>query len=296
MSLLFSIVVPTYNRAHLLPSTIATVLDQEYKNFELLIVDDGSTDNTAEVVKNIIAGSPARISYIYQVNSERSVARNNGLKMASGDYVLFFDSDDALYSDHLQVAYDYILSHNRPEFLHLRYHVKNRDGRTTSTAPVFEGFPNLQLINGNFLSCNGVFVRKDIALQNQFNEDRRLSAMEDWELWLRISASYPLHYINKITSCIFNHDDRSVLMIKEESLKTSAELIIEYVVNNPKVMQYFKGHIHKFKASCYSYVSLHLALTRRFKKESFYYLMRALRQQPSFIFQRRFLAIIKHLL
>ena len=295
MSLLFSIVIPTYNRAHLLPSTIATVLEQKYMNFELLVVDDGSTDNTAEVVKAIIANSAAKISYIYQINSERSVARNNGLKRAKGDYVLFFDSDDALYPNHLQVAYDYILAHRQPEFLHLRYDVKNSKGQVTSEGPVFQNFPNLQLIKGNFLSCNGVFVRRDICLVHFFNEDRRLSAMEDWELWLRLSAEYPLHYVNTITSSIFNHDDRSVVMIKKEALIGSVELIIQCVVNNSTVTHYFKGYIHKFKASCYSYVSLHLALTGRYRKEALRFLMRSLRQQPAFILQRRFWAIIKHL-
>lgn len=295
MSLLFSIVIPTYNRAHLLPTTIDTVLKQSYGNFELIVVDDGSADNTAEVVKEIIAANPAKISYMYQANSERSVARNNGLRKASGDYVLFFDSDDTLYPNHLQVAYDYILAHNRPEFLHLGYDIKNSKGEVISERPVHHDFPNKKLITGNFLSCNGVFVRRDIALTHLFNEDRRLSAMEDWELWLRLCAEYPLHYVNTITSSVFNHDDRSVIVIKKEALIGSAELIIRYVTNNVKVTQYFKGDIRKFKASCYSYVSLHLGLSGLYKKDSFIYLMRSLRQWPGLIFQRRFLAIIRRL-
>lgn len=100
-SLLFSIIVPTYNRAHFLGRTIASVLNQTYVNWELLIVDDGSTDNTKDLVLGY-SDADRRIKYIYQENKRVSAARNNGLQNAQGDYLCFLDSDDEFKPDHLQ--------------------------------------------------------------------------------------------------------------------------------------------------------------------------------------------------
>jgi glycosyltransferase involved in cell wall biosynthesis len=291
----FSIVIPTYNRAHLLEKTIRTVADQQFKDFELIVVDDGSTDHTETIVRGLIASLSIPIHYIRQINSERAVARNNGLKQAIGEYVLFFDSDDTLYVDHLRVAKDYIEAHDQPEFLHLRYDLKNKDEKVTQLGPEFKSPPNKHLIRGNFLSCNGVFVRRDIALKNQFNEDRRLSAMEDWELWLRLASQYTLHYVNTVTSSIINHDERSVVMTQETVLVNRVKLLMTYVKTNPQVMSYYKKDLRKFEASCLSYIALHLSLTGRYKGATIKYLVLCIFKFPATLFQRRFFATLKHL-
>lgn len=296
MNILFSIVIPTYNRAHLLEKTIDTVLDQFYKNFELIIVDDGSTDNTETVIKKIITEKKEfKITYFKQKNSERAAARNNGLKQAGGDYVLFFDSDDTLYSDHLEVAKNNILEKKMPEFIHLRYDIKNEQGQITKEGPVYDYPPNKELIFGNFLSCNGIFIRKDIALENPFNEDRKLSAMEDWELWLRLCSKYPLHYINTITSSIIDHNERSVVLTSKEPLINRGEAIIKYILDNKSIVAYYKSDISKFKSSCHSYIALHLSLTGNYKKETLKYLLSSFFEWPASLFHRRFFATIKHL-
>ena len=87
----FSVVIPTYNRANMISGAIQSVLEQTFKNFELIIIDDGSTDQTAHVIAGF---SDERIKYNYQQNTERSQARNNGIKIASGRYICFLDSDD----------------------------------------------------------------------------------------------------------------------------------------------------------------------------------------------------------
>lgn len=295
MNPFFSIIIPTYNRGHLLKKTVETVLSQSFPDFELLVVDDGSTDNTNEVMNDIIATSKASIRYIKQVNNERAAARNNGLKHASGSYVLFFDSDDTLYNNHLQVAHDYIIKNNQPEFIHLRYDVKNEAGQITEEGPVFTAPPNKQLIKGNFLSCNGVFLRKDIALANRFNENRKLSAMEDWELWLRLGALFPIHYVNTITSSIINHDERSVVITKKEALVERADLLVSLITGNPTVMNYYKAGIRCFRSSCYSYVALHLSLTGKYKRATLRYLIKSVFYWPASVFNRRFFATIKRL-
>ena len=86
-----SVIIPTYNCAHFLPDAIQSVLDQSFQDFELIVVDDGSTDNTEEVVRSF---SDTRLTYIRQVHQERSAARNTGIQASGGEYVTFLDSDD----------------------------------------------------------------------------------------------------------------------------------------------------------------------------------------------------------
>src|SRR5687767_11931504 len=93
-TIFFSVVIPTYNRADQISDTIRSFLDQNYNRFEIIVVDDGGSDNTREVVT---AFKDQRISYHYKENGERAAARNYGAALAKGDYVTFYDSDDAVY-------------------------------------------------------------------------------------------------------------------------------------------------------------------------------------------------------
>lgn len=95
-----SVVIPTYNRAHLVGRAIQSVLNQTYQDFEIIVVDDGSTDNTEEVVKSF---NDPRIRYIrHDQNRGGSAARNTGIKMARGEYIAFQDSDDEWLPEKLE--------------------------------------------------------------------------------------------------------------------------------------------------------------------------------------------------
>ncbi len=96
---LVSVVIPSYNRAHAIAASIQSVLSQTYENIELIIVDDGSKDNTKAVIEGV--GDP-RIRYVYQENAGACAARNHGARLAKGDYVAFHDSDDTWYPDKLE--------------------------------------------------------------------------------------------------------------------------------------------------------------------------------------------------
>lgn len=297
MSVLFSIIIPTFNRGYLLENAIQSVLKQTYPHFEIIVVDDGSTDNTKELIQTIIAAnSTKQISYWHKNNAERGAARNFGLIKAKGDYVIFFDSDDTFYSNHLEVAAKFIGTKPGVEIFHMRYDIKDNANKIISEGPVYESPPNKELITGNFLSCNGVVVRKEIALENKFNEDRDLSAAEDWELWLRLSVKYPIHYINTITSTIYNHNDRSVFEVNKAGLIKRMELLLKYVGENDSIMNAYPNSKQKLQASCYSYVSLHLALTKKYRTISLRYLLKTLSIKPTFIFEKRFFGILKHLI
>jgi glycosyltransferase involved in cell wall biosynthesis len=92
----FSIVVPSYNYAHYLPRAINSVMAQEGNDYEIVVIDDGSTDDTACVVKNMQAPVHGPIRYVYQTNSGLSATRNRGIREAGGRFILFLDADDAL--------------------------------------------------------------------------------------------------------------------------------------------------------------------------------------------------------
>ena len=105
----FSIIIPTYNRAHLIVATINTVLAQTFTDYELLIIDDGSTDNTTAIITTL--NSP-KINYIKTENYGVAHARNTGIKAAKGQYIGFLDSDDSMETHHLHTAYDNIQHYN----------------------------------------------------------------------------------------------------------------------------------------------------------------------------------------
>ena len=115
----FSIILNTYNRASFLPKAINSVISQLYKEFELIIVDDGSTDNTAEIIGTY---NDNRIKYFFIQNSERGFARNFGIKKAEGKYIAFLDSDDYFKENHLSAAFFFIEQNNNPVIFFQRYY------------------------------------------------------------------------------------------------------------------------------------------------------------------------------
>ncbi len=286
----FSIIIPTYNRANFIAKTINSVLNQTFTNFELIVVDDGSTDNTEEVVKNI---KDHRIKYYKKKNEERAVARNFGAKKASGEYITFLDSDDLFYENHLYEANKYIIN-NKIDVLFQAYEIITE---TTKRKMSFanKSINNLLIKEGNIISCHGMFLKNNVATTNMFNEDIHLTASEDYELWLRIALEYKIYHNPIITSCLVNHTNRSVSLINKDALIKRKELFLKYTLQNPEVANFIGSKKNKFIANTYSYIALHLVLAK-YKKEGLKYFLQTIKQCPKSLFSRRSLAIIKHLL
>ena len=293
MDVKFSIIIPTYNRAHTIAQAINSILGQVYANFEIIVVDDGGIDNTKEVIEKI---SAPNLLYFKKENGERGAARNYGTQKATGDYITFLDSDDLFYSNHLTEAYKVINEMNSPEVFRLGFEIKDSKGTTNAVYSNYKSPVNAELIKGNILGCCGVFLRNDIALSNLFNEDRILSACEDWELWLRIASKYPIHAINLVTASMINHEGRSVLDADYRKLIARFDAFLKYVLNDKGITDYYKGKIVVLKSSCYTYVALHIALTGKHKFVALKYLYKGIAEYPGGIFSRRFLAVMKHIL
>jgi glycosyltransferase involved in cell wall biosynthesis len=205
----FSIVIPVYNRAHIIAETIESILNQTFIDFEIIIVDDGSVDNTASVVQKL-KEKDNRISYYYQKNAERSVARNNGFNQSKGKFVCFLDSDDKFEPSHLHEVQEYLNNINLSKCLvftnqKILDELKNEiiiSNQICNSSDYKIFFLENSIIPGR------VFISRDILNEYQF--DPIINIVEDTDLWFRISCNYPVHYI-PIYSCLYRwHDDNSV--------------------------------------------------------------------------------------
>lgn len=285
----FSVIIPTYNRALLIIHTVASVLEQQFTDFEIIVVDDGSTDDTEDVIKRL---HHQKLRYFKQSNAERGAARNFGIKQALGNYITFCDSDDVLYTDYLQNAYETIKSNNHPEWMHVAYEIKKSSGSKIKMNNLENHFIR-KLAKGNPLSCMGVFVKREILLGNLFQENRYLAGSEDWELWLRLSSKYPIVFDNRISAALLVHDDRSVVHTTELKLQLRKYLSIGYAFDDESVQKCYGKYRKMMAAHFDTYIALHLVLGR--KKGALKYILKAIIQYPLVIFDRRALAIFKHL-
>jgi glycosyltransferase involved in cell wall biosynthesis len=288
---LFSIVIPTYNREHIILNTIRSAINQTYPDFEIIVVDDGSLDETEKVVKSL---SHPALHYYKKENAERGAARNFGIDKAKGDFLTFLDSDDILYPDFLKNAHDVVIKYNLPPFFHLAYEIKTKGNKVLHQMNYIKS-DNIDFIKrGNYLSCIGVFMRKDIASQFRFNEDIRLSGSEDWELWIRLIAHYGIKTDNRISACLIQHAGRSVNTVDEKKLLIRKNLSLYYAFRDQTVREKFGHSLKKIESYFLTYISLHLVLAGE-KNRSLIYLKRAISKNPFIIIERRIGAIIKYL-
>lgn len=288
----FSIVIPTYNRAHLISKTLDSVLAQDFQDFEIIIVDDGSTDATELVVQPYLN---ERVHYYKKTNEERAVARNFGTKKAQGEYICWFDSDDIMKPIHLSHAYHLIQTNKEANVLVLSHYISNPDLDIIETVTIPNN-PNKIIYKGNIFSCNAVFVKKETALFNQFNEIRALSVSEDYELWLRLASQYNIISSPIPTSYIIQHEERSVNTMKDNTKLINRFSIFLNIINqNPQVVRFLGSKYAYFKMKNYLILSADLAYFG-FKKDAIRFLFKAIKETPFALINKSFWASLKHIL
>ena len=287
----FSVIVPSYNRADVITPTLEAILQQEDADLELIVVDDGSHDNTEEVVARL---RDPRIRYFRKANGERGAARNYGAQQARGRYLNFFDSDDEMYPNHLRVVREFVAVAGEVEVLHTGYEVIDSAGRVVHEFCDFPPLTNELLLHDNPMACNTVFVRRDVALANPFEENRVLASAEDWELWLRLASQYPFHGIRSKTFCLREHDGRSLNTIAPAAVVARDELFGALVQRNAAFARRFPNKIGAFVADRYTFITLTLALSKQHRAATLRYLWKAVQQDPTVLWRRRFLASVKH--
>lgn len=211
----FSIIIPTYNRATLIGKAIDSVLQQSFADWELLIIDDGSTDNTKEVVTKY---ADIRIKYIYQQNAERCAARNNGIAQSTGRYITFLDSDDYYMPQRLMLLHAELKQRNLPQgFFYTGLQLHDIDtGRIEEREVALTAINRYDRVALGMIHSQQVVATKDVFEDNLYNTS--LTVGEDMELWLRIAAKHDIQPIHgQCTIVVVEHGDRSINIQKSNS-------------------------------------------------------------------------------
>jgi len=192
-----SVIIPTYNREKTILRALQSVLDQTYTNIEVLVIDDGSTDSTEEIVNSI---SDERVRYIVlEKNGGPSNARNVGVQMASGEWIAFQDSDDCWHKDKLEVQMAYAKEHPEYEMVYCMYNAFVYNGEqflapTKTTDVIMEGNLSKTLLGRNVIGAPTILVKRS-AFLNAGGFDTSYKALEDWEFVLRFAHDYLIGYI-----------------------------------------------------------------------------------------------------
>jgi len=200
---LISIIMPAYNAERYIAESIGSVLSQTYQNWELIIVDDGSTDKTADVVLNR-SSSDSRIKYIFEENKGVAAARNTGIKRSSGDLIAFLDSDDLWLEEKLELQVRIMEEVNADVVFSSGFMFDEEDtANETVTYPTFLGkfdppdmFKLLLVEVANRIPALSVLMRRDVLCRTKlFDESAALYyGSEDYDLWLSLAKHGAVFY------------------------------------------------------------------------------------------------------
>ncbi len=194
-----SVVIPVYNKAPYLKNTISSVLNQSFKDFELILVNDGSTDQSEEIIQSF---SDNRIIYIEQENQGVAIARNNGAKIAKASLIAFLDADDLWYANHLSTLWQLQQNYSDAAFFATAYKIKYKHYQKTFALNIAEKdilidkFYQYDYGQGLFFVSNFA-IRKNIFLQ-EGGFKPKIHA-EDTEFFLRLGLKYPMAYSANVT-------------------------------------------------------------------------------------------------
>ena len=289
---LFSVVIPTYNRSNAVVKAVKSVLAQTYTNFEVIVVDDGSTDDTSSKIEQLTK-EDARVIYVFQENQERSASRNNGVALAKGAFICFLDSDDIYEPEHLFLLKKTI---DQGEETAALYHVNGKlkagEKTTQITFPKHIAGENTleYVLLKAIIPTSFVCISTSILQEHRFNTE--LYVGEDRELWSRIAANHPIVLSNQFTVVQNDLGDRTVdianLKTAEENLRT-AKLILSAAATKLstkvkrkvlsasyfKLAQSYLANNYRFRASVFTIRAI-LLYQDKYTPSLFVFLIKAL--------------------
>jgi len=226
-----SVIIPTYNRPEYLHESVHSVLDQTYKDFEIIVVNDGGSAIAKDILQNL--NSP-RIRYLMIEHAGPSAAKNAGLSRAGGELVAYLDDDDLYYPDHLETLASFFDQNTDAQIAYtqwLRCVQELKDNRWETvekkTSPS-EPFEKSKLIESNFLATSCIMHRRKLIEEvGAFNE--ALAATEDWEWYLRVAEKYPFYFIDRLTIEVRVRKNIDAQLTSKPAMMRSNNVTVRYM-------------------------------------------------------------------
>ena len=256
-----SVVIATYNRSRFLCQTIESALSQTYKDYEIIIVDDGSTDDTKEALKFF----DGKIRYFYQENQGISAAKNRGVNESVGEFIAFVDDDDIWLPEKLDEQMQFIERHPQLAFVCSEVITIDEHGnflahwRKPKDQKISDNFENLY--DGNFIHVPTVLLRKKCFIEIG-GFDEKLMTTEDYDLWLRLAKRHPFRYMDKPLAKYRIHKNQTTKNVKKLELRVRNNI---KALNRREIasdLGFFKKRVRKAKVY-YQYAKIY------FKSENF---------------------------
>jgi glycosyltransferase involved in cell wall biosynthesis len=245
---LVTIITPTYNRADYLNETIKSILNQSYKNIEYIVVDDGSTDNTRDLVKN----NKKKITYIYQKNSGETAAVNTGLSRAKGDIVTIVNSDDPLLPGAIAEAVAFFEKKPYVLFAYPDFVLIDEKGRRVKKIQVPEYDYSYMFAAHHCLPGPGTFIQK-AGIKYVPTRDKKFKYVGDFFYWLRLGCFGLGARIPKTLATFRTHSGSQSLYAKGELMAREHLTLVERILSYP----YFPAYAKSLKNKAYSSACFH---------------------------------------
>jgi glycosyltransferase involved in cell wall biosynthesis len=283
-----SVVVPTYNMSQYLEECLNSVLEQSFRDCEVIVVDDGSTDGTADVE----ARFGSRIRYQRQENGGVAEALNTGIAMANGEYVALLAADDALCAESLALRV-WVLDRNpnvgmvsgsalmvdeegEPQWPHRPIRGEGATHQPSETAVRY-------LLSGNAVVCSSVMMRRSV-LEGVGGFRQESMPGEDWEMWLRIAGVSDVVYLSRPLARVRMHDESLTAKFTVESVEAAHSKILRHLFDEKELagFEHLRDYAYSAHYRTLARVAAHLRQRGQFAK----YMALALREQPGLLAER----------
>ncbi len=275
-----SIVIPSYNAMQFLPRTVDSVIKQTFQDFEIVIINDGSTDNIKEWAKTV---EDKRLRLISQPNQGQSAARNEGIEQSSGQYIAFLDSDDLWAPSKLEKQVQVLDCNSDVGLVYSWVSLidENDDPLDKIWTISEEGDVWHKLIEGNIIACGSVPMIRRACVEVVGLFEKFPFACEDWDYWLRIASHYPFKVLEEVL-VYYRHSPSSLsryqgdaLQKRLQAMEESYEMIIERAFKDvPESSNHLKSRSHALANLSIAWRALKLSNTKH--KYANFYLKKAI--------------------
>jgi len=283
----FSIVIPAYNASQFINRTLDSLANQTYTHYEIVITNDGSTDNTEEIIRQfIVSHKTLPIHLVSQKNKGIASARNNGIFRAQGNYIAFLDADDCWYQNKLEKVIETIRNNPQVDVIyHDEMEIRNSgEKRQSQYGKVKDPAYDELLFNGNKLSTSATVIKRELVQKlGGFSENMDFNSAEDYDFWLRLAKHGAIFFYLPIVLGEYHRVTDSVSMKivyhGNNSFKVIEHHINEMMTNGEYPKHYLQKKLNKLRSKNFLGMGRAFYRNKDYRKAHQYYL-KSLNHRP----------------